>query len=34
VAFLLIFSGWAFIPTFLDINLACVLVLTLFFLAF
>ena len=34
VAFLLIFSGWAFIPTVLDINLVCVLVLTLFFLAF
>ena len=34
VAFLLVFTGWAFIPTVIDINLACVLGLTLFFLAF
>jgi hypothetical protein len=34
VAFLFVFSGWAFIPVFLDIHLLCILVLTLFFLAF
>ena len=34
VAFLFVFSGWAFIPVFLDIHLASVLVMTLFFLAF
>jgi hypothetical protein len=34
VAFLFVFSGWAIIPVFIDIHLACVLVLTLFFLAF
>ena len=33
VAFLLVFTGWAFIPTVIDINLACVIGLTLFFLA-
>jgi hypothetical protein len=34
VAFLFVFSSWAFIPVFLDIHLALVLVMTLFFLAF
>jgi hypothetical protein len=34
VGFLLVFSGWAFIPTFIDMNLAVILILVLFFISF